>query len=218
MRLLLLDNYDSFTWNLAQYLQELGAETAVELNDRVSVDWVARQRFDALVISPGPGRPADAGISLDLVRAVAGRTPLLGVCLGHQAIAQAFGAAIVQAPTLMHGKTSPIVHDGRELFRGLPSPFEATRYHSLTVDASTLPPELVVTARTPEGVVMGLAHRSVPLFGVQFHPESILTLQGKQLLENYLQIAARWVHVPVSAMASARAAVPRLPVASNDGT
>jgi len=175
VRLLLLDNYDSFTWNLAQYLEELGAHLDVRLNDRVDVGWVAQQRFDALVISPGPGRPEDAGISLELVRAAAGRTPLLGVCLGHQAIAQAHGAAIVPAPTLMHGKTSTIVHAGRGLFGGMPPRFEATRYHSLVVDPRTLPPEIAVTARTPDGVVMGLEHRSAPLFGVQFHPESILT-------------------------------------------
>jgi len=192
VRLLLLDNYDSFTWNLAQYLEELGAHLDVRLNDRVDVGWVAQQRFDALVISPGPGRPEDAGISLELVRAAAGRTPLLGVCLGHQAIAQAHGAEIVPAPTLMHGKTSTIVHAGRGLFGGMPPRFEATRYHSLVVDPRTLPPEIAVTARTPDGVVMGLEHRSAPLFGVQFHPESILTPQGKRLLGNFLTLVARW--------------------------
>ena len=192
MRLLLLDNYDSFTWNLAQYLQELGADVDVRLNDRVDLDWIAHRRFDAVVISPGPGRPEAAGISRELVRAAAGRTPLLGVCLGHQAIAQAYGATIVPAPTLMHGKTSAIVHEGRGLFRGMPPRFEATRYHSLVVDPQTLPSEISVTARTLDGVVMGLQHRSAALFGVQFHPESVLTPDGKQLLANFLTLVARW--------------------------
>jgi anthranilate synthase/aminodeoxychorismate synthase-like glutamine amidotransferase len=192
VRLLLLDNYDSFTWNLVQYLEELGARVRVELNDRIDIAWVGERAFDAIVISPGPGRPEEAGISLSLVEAVAGRTPLLGVCLGHQVLAQSFGARIVQAPTLMHGKTSPIVHDGRGLFRDMSPCFEATRYHSLVVDPDTLHTDFEVTARTPEGVVMAIEHRCFPLYGVQFHPESILTREGKQLLSNFLALTESW--------------------------
>ena len=189
-RLLLLDNYDSFTWNLAQYLQELGADVRVVLNDQFSVDWIAEQAFDGVVISPGPGRPEDAGISLALILALAGRVPILGVCLGHQAIAQAYGARIVQAPTLMHGKTSRIEHDGTGLFRGLAQPFEATRYHSLVVEPASLSDEFDVTARSADGVIMGIRHRTLPLWGVQFHPESVLTLEGKALLANFLSLAS----------------------------
>ncbi len=191
-RLLLLDNYDSFTWNLVQYLEELGARVRVELNDRVSAAWVAERRFEAVVISPGPGCPDDAGISLELVESLAGRTPLLGVCLGHQAIAQAFGARIVRAPLLVHGKTSTILHDGLGLFSGLPARFEATRYHSLVIDPATLAADLRITARTPEEVIMAIQHCRMPLYGVQFHPESILTVQGKGLLNNFLSLATRW--------------------------
>jgi anthranilate synthase/aminodeoxychorismate synthase-like glutamine amidotransferase len=187
-RLLLLDNYDSFTWNLAQYLAELGAELEVKLNDRVEVSWCVEQAFDAVLISPGPGRPERAGITLELIRAIAGELPLLGVCLGHQAIAQVYGARIVHAPTLMHGKTSSIVHDGKGIFAGLPQSFEATRYHSLVVDESTLNGDFEITARTPEGVIMGIEHRRLPLFGVQFHPESVLTHEGKHLLGNFLAL------------------------------
>jgi len=186
LRLLLLDNYDSFTWNLAQYLAELGASPHVKLNDEVDVAWCIDQVFDGIVISPGPGRPEQAGISIDLVRAAAGRVPLLGVCLGHQVIACAWGAEIVRAPTLMHGKTSSIVHPGRGLFAGLEPSFEATRYHSLVVDEATLDGEFEVTARTPEGVIMAIAHRTLPVYGVQFHPESILTKEGKKLLHNFV--------------------------------
>jgi len=187
---LLLDNYDSFTWNLAQYLAELGAEVDVRLNDEVGVDWCTARGFEALVVSPGPGRPEQAGISLDLIRAAAARRiPLLGVCLGHQALAQAFGARIVHAPTLMHGKTSPILHDGQGIFAGLTPGFAATRYHSLAVDEATLDPRLAVTARTQDGVIMGLEHRQLPLYGVQFHPESVLTVEGKRLLGNFLGLA-----------------------------
>ena len=188
MRVLLIHNYDSFTWNLAQYLEELGVDLAVRLNDALSVDGALTHGADAIMISPGPGRPEESGITLELVRRCAGRMPLLGVCLGHQAIAQSFGAEIVQAPTLMHGKTSPIEHDGEGLFAGLPNPFDATRYHSLVVDPPTLPDSLVVTATTAEGVIMGLRHRSWPLWGVQFHPESILTPAGKPLLGNFLSL------------------------------
>lgn len=190
MRLLLLDNYDSFTWNLAQYLQELGSEVRVVLNDRIAADDISARDVDGIVISPGPGRPDDAGVTLDVVRSLAGRIPILGVCLGHQAIAQAFGARIVQAPTLMHGKTSQIDHEGRGLFRGLPRPFEATRYHSLVVDPQSLGDEFEVTARSAD-VIMGIRHRGLALWGVQFHPESVLTLAGKALLRNFLSLAAK---------------------------
>ena len=186
MRLLLLDNYDSFTWNLAQYFAELGAPPLVKLNDEVDVEWCRDQAFDGIVVSPGPGRPEQAGISMDLVRAVAGRVPLLGVCLGHQTIARVWGAEIVRAPTLMHGKTSVVVHDGRGLFAGLEPDFEATRYHSLVIDEATLDDEFQVTARTPEGVIMAITHRTLAIDGVQFHPESILTKEGKRLLRNWI--------------------------------
>lgn len=185
-RILLIDNYDSFTWNLAQYFQELGAELEVRYNDELPVERALARSDDAIVISPGPGRPESAGICLDLVRALGRDRPLLGVCLGHQVLAQAYGARIVEAPTLMHGKTSPIVHDRTGLFAGLPSSFEATRYHSLVVDEATLHSDFEVTARTPEGVVMAIRHRSRPLYGVQFHPESIMTRHGKGLLANFL--------------------------------
>jgi anthranilate synthase/aminodeoxychorismate synthase-like glutamine amidotransferase len=191
LKLLLLDNHDSFTWNLAQYLQELGAELRVELNDAIEVAGVLQGGFDGVVLSPGPGRPEGAGICLELVRAVAGRLPLLGVCLGHQALAQAYGARIVEAAAPMHGKTSVVVHDGRGLFRGLPQGFEATRYHSLVVDPRALAPAFKITARTPDGVIMAIRHRELPLWGVQFHPESVLTRAGKPLLANFLELAGR---------------------------
>ena len=187
-RLLLLDNYDSFTWNLAQYLQELGAQLEVVLNDQVDVAWVLGRGFDGVVISPGPGRPESAGITLELIGAVAGRMPLLGVCLGHQAIAQSYGARIVAAPTLMHGKTSTIQHDGSGVFEGIERPFEATRYHSLVVDPASLSDEFRVNARTSDRVIMGIAHRRHEMHGVQFHPESILTREGKRLLGNFLSL------------------------------
>ena len=192
LRLLLLDNYDSFTYNLAQYLEELGAGVEVVRNDRITIDQVKAAAFDAIVISPGPGRPEEAGISVKLVRETFGRTPLLGVCLGHQAIGYAYGARVVPAPTLMHGKTSPIVHDGRTLFAGLENPFEATRYHSLVVEEASLPEELSVSARTPDGVLMGLRHREHAQEGVQFHPESVLTVAGKRLLANFLEGVSTW--------------------------
>jgi len=187
-RLLLLDNYDSFTWNLAQYLRELGAKVEVVLNDRIDAGQALTGRYDAVVISPGPGRPEGAGVSLELIARVAGEMPLLGVCLGHQAIGVAFGASIVRAPVPMHGKTSWIDHDGSGLFRGLPCPFEATRYHSLVIDEATLADDIRVSARSADGVVMGIEHRELPLYGVQFHPESILTVAGKPLLANFLAI------------------------------
>jgi len=190
MNVLLVDNYDSFTWNLYQYLEGAGAHVTVKLNDRVDPGTVLRAGHDAIVISPGPGRPENAGICLDLIREVAGEIPLLGVCLGHQAIAQCFGAKIVEAPTLMHGKTSRITHDGSGVFRGIPPDFEATRYHSLVVDPATLDKAFIVNARTDDGVVMGFRHVAMPLHAVQFHPESILTLAGRRLLENFLELVS----------------------------
>jgi anthranilate synthase/aminodeoxychorismate synthase-like glutamine amidotransferase len=190
-RILLLDNYDSFTWNLVQYLRVLGASVEVVHSDRATVVEVDREGYDAIVLSPGPGRPEDAGISIDLVRCLQGRTPLLGVCLGLQVIGQALGARIVRAPELVHGKTSAIHHDGRTLFEGLPQPFEATRYHSLMIDPTTVPSELEVTAKTADGVVMAIRHRSQPVEGVQFHPESVLTPTGMRLLENFLRPLSR---------------------------
>ena len=185
--LLMIDNYDSFTYNLVQYLGELGAEVRVFRNDALSVDEALALEPERVVISPGPCTPNEAGISLALVAACAGRVPVLGVCLGHQAIGQVFGGRVVRAPRVMHGKTSPIRHDGRTVFRGLPNPFLATRYHSLVVAREGMPSCLEVSAWTDDGIVMGLRHRELPLEGVQFHPESILTSAGKQLLQNFLQ-------------------------------
>jgi len=186
--LLLVDNYDSFTYNLYQYLGELGATTRVVRNDELTAEEALGLRPQLIVISPGPGTPDQAGITLELIRRAAGRVPLLGVCLGHQALGQAFGGRVVRAPTLMHGKTSPIHHDGRTVFAGLPDPFTATRYHSLIVDRDSVPECLEVSAWTVGGIVMGLRHRTLPLEGVQFHPESILTTSGKDLLRNFLQM------------------------------
>jgi anthranilate synthase/aminodeoxychorismate synthase-like glutamine amidotransferase len=185
--LLLIDNYDSFTYNLAQYLGELGAEVRVVRNDALSVDDVAKLAPRRIVVSPGPCTPNEAGISLELIERLAGKFPILGVCLGHQAIGQAFGGQVVRAPKVMHGKTSPILHDGAGLFAGIASPMQATRYHSLVVEPSTLPASLRVTARTAEGEIMALQHATLPVWGVQFHPESILTTDGKQLLRNFLE-------------------------------
>ncbi len=184
-RIVIVDNYDSFTYNLVQYLCELGADCEVVLNDALSADDLIDKKPDGILISPGPCTPDDAGISLAVVRANT-RIPRLGVCLGHQAIGQTFGGKVVRAPRLMHGKTSPILHDGKGLFAGLPSPFEATRYHSLIVDRESFPAALEVTAWTAEGEIMGLRHRDLPIEGVQFHPESILTTCGKDLLRNWL--------------------------------
>jgi anthranilate synthase component II len=189
--LLLIDNYDSFTYNLYQYLGELGAQARVVRNDEISVAEAIALRPQAIVISPGPGTPDEAGISMDLIHAVAGDVPLLGVCLGHQALGQAFGGRIVRAPSLMHGKTSEIHHDGRTVFAGLPLPFTATRYHSLVIAPESLPDCLEVSARTADGVIMGVRHREHPLEGVQFHPESILTTAGKDLLANFLRMTNR---------------------------
>ena len=184
--LLLIDNYDSFTYNLAQYLMELGAEVRVTRNDALTLDEIVRLRPAHLVISPGPGTPDEAGISLAVIRQLAGKLPILGVCLGHQAIGQAFGGRVVRAPRVMHGKTSEVLHEGRGVFRNLPNPLVATRYHSLVVEPETLPACLLVTARTDRGEIMGLEHRELPVFGVQFHPESITTPEGKRLLGNFL--------------------------------
>ena len=185
-RILVLDNYDSFVYNLVQELGELGAAPIVFRNDTIDVEGIRAQRPDAVLISPGPGRPEDGGVSLDAIRSLAGEIPILGVCLGHQCIGQVFGGTVIAAPHLMHGKTSEIHHDGEGLFQGLPNPFVATRYHSLVVDPDSLPRELIVTATSTDGVIMGLRHRELPVEGVQFHPESVLTVSGPALLGNFL--------------------------------
>ena len=184
---LLVDNYDSFTYNLYQYLGELGAEVRVVRNDELTAEAAVSLAPDRIVISPGPGTPDQAGITLDLIRSAAGRIPVLGVCLGHQALGQAFGGDVRRAPKLMHGKTSQIHHDGRGVFAGLPVPFTATRYHSLVVERASVPESLEITAWTDDGIVMGLRHKEHRLEGVQFHPESILTTVGKDLLRNFLE-------------------------------
>jgi len=190
--ILVLDNYDSFTYNLVQYMGELGSRIVVRRNDQTTVDEIEAMHPDRIVISPGPCTPQEAGISIDLIRHFAGRVPLLGVCLGHQAIGAAFGGKVVRAPNLMHGKTSSVEHDGKTIFRDIPSPMTATRYHSLIVEERTLPGELEISAtcRDRDGtrVIMGLRHREVPIEGVQFHPESVLTDQGKQLIRNFLSL------------------------------
>ncbi len=186
VRVLVIDNYDSFVYNLVQELGELGAVPVVHRNDRIDLDGIRAASPDAVLISPGPGRPDGAGITLAVIDGLAGEVPILGVCLGHQAIGQAFGGEVVAAPTLMHGKTSPVHHDGTGLFRSLPDPFVATRYHSLVVEPATLPDVLEVTASTADGVIMGLRHREFPVWGVQFHPESVLTAEGPSLLANFL--------------------------------
>ncbi len=181
-----VDNYDSFTFNLVQYLGDLGASLTVRRNDEVTVREIREMKPDRILISPGPCTPTEAGISVDLIRQMAGTVPILGVCLGHQSIGQAFGGKVVRAPYLMHGKTSLVKHDGRTVFKGLDQDFVATRYHSLIVERESLPPELEVSAWTDDGIIMGLRHRTLPVEGVQFHPESILTASGKQLLANFL--------------------------------
>ena len=185
-RLLMIDNYDSFTYNLVQYLAELGADVEVRRNDAVGLDDVQALAPDGIVISPGPCTPREAGVSVPLIQRFAGQIPILGVCLGHQAIGAAFGGDVVRAPRIMHGKTSPIRHDGTGVFAGLPDRFDATRYHSLVIDPATLPPVLLRNAWTDEDEIMGVRHRSLFVEGVQFHPESILTLEGKRLLGNFL--------------------------------
>jgi para-aminobenzoate synthetase component II len=187
-RILVVDNYDSFVYNLVQYLAQLGADVEVRRNDAVTPEELTALSVDGVLISPGPGTPQDAGVSMAMVRACADRAlPLFGVCLGHQAIGAVFGADVVRAPELLHGKTSEVEHDGTGVLAGLPSPFTATRYHSLTVEESMLPPEIEVTARTASGVVMALRHRSLPIDGVQFHPESVLTHGGHQMVATWLR-------------------------------
>lgn len=190
--IVVVDNYDSFAYNLVQYLGELGAEVTVYRNDAITAEGIASLRPEAIVISPGPCTPNEAGVSNEVLRELSGRTPILGVCLGHQCIGQCFGGRVGLAPEPVHGKTSRIYHDGRTIYRGLPSPFVATRYHSLVVYEEGLPEVLEVSARNEEGLVMGLRHRTLPVEGVQFHPESILTECGLELLRNFLQLVAHW--------------------------
>jgi para-aminobenzoate synthetase component 2 len=185
-RVVVVDNYDSFTYNLVQYVMSLGVDCDVRLNDRTTSAEIGADAPAGILLSPGPGNPDDAGVTLDVIRDQAGKIPILGVCLGHQSIGQAFGGTVLRAPTLMHGKTSLIEHDGRTIYRGVPSPFEATRYHSLIVEEKSLPDCLEVTARAPAGEIMGLRHKSLPVEGVQFHPESILTEHGMRLIENWI--------------------------------
>lgn len=185
---LVIDNYDSFTYNLVQYLGELGAAPEVCRNDRITVDEIRELRPERVIISPGPGIPERAGVSVEVVRQLAGHAPILGVCLGHQAIGFAFGGRITRAPYLLHGKTSEICHDARTIFQGLPYRFQATRYHSLIVEKSSLPASLEISATTPDGLIMGLRHREFPVEGVQFHPESVMTEHGKTIIENFLKL------------------------------
>ena len=186
--LLVIDNYDSFTYNLVQYFGELGANVVVHRNDEITLEEIEKLSPERIVVSPGPCTPTEAGISCAVIEHFGERKPVLGVCLGHQSIGQVYGGDVVRADRLMHGKTSPILHHGENVFAGLPSPFEATRYHSLIVKRDTLPDCLKITAETAEGEIMGLAHKELPVYGVQFHPESILTSEGKNLLKNFLQL------------------------------
>ena len=185
---LVIDNYDSFTYNLVQYLGELGADPQVYRNDEITIDQISKMNPSHILISPGPGRPESAGISIDVIKEFSGKIPILGVCLGHQAIGYAFGGKIIRAKELMHGKTSMIEHDNREIFRNIENPFEATRYHSLVIERTTIPECLEVTAETKDHEIMGVRHKEFPLWGVQFHPESILTTSGKSILKNFLDI------------------------------
>ena len=186
--ILMIDNFDSFTYNLVQYLGEMGCDLEVRRNDEISIEEIREMAPEKIIISPGPCSPAEAGVSVEVIREFGGQLPILGVCLGHQAIGAALGGRIVRAQSLMHGKTSPISHDGAGVFQNLPSPFEGTRYHSLVIEQESLPPELEVTARTPDGEIMGVRHKSWKLEGVQFHPESILTGEnGRQLLRNFVE-------------------------------
>jgi anthranilate synthase component 2 len=189
---LVIDNYDSFTYNLVHYLGELGADLVVRRNDKITVEEILALDPESIVLSPGPCSPNEAGICLDLVGAVADTIPIFGVCLGHQTIGQVFGGDVVRAPSQMHGKISTISHTGRGVFAGIPQKFKATRYHSLTVDAGSIPPALEVTAEAEDGVVMGLMHRTLPIHSVQFHPESIASEHGHQILRNFLDLAANW--------------------------
>jgi len=186
--ILMIDNYDSFTYNLVQYLGELGQRVKVHRNDALSINDIKKLNPAKIVISPGPGRPEDAGISCEVIRQFSGKIPILGVCLGHQAIGYVFGAKIVGARRLMHGKTSKIYHNKKDIFKGIPNPFLATRYHSLLVDKKSLPDCLEITAFTAENEIMGLKHKAYPVWGVQFHPESILTKSGKQILDNFIKL------------------------------
>jgi anthranilate synthase/aminodeoxychorismate synthase-like glutamine amidotransferase len=206
--ILLIDNYDSFVENLARYLRRLGHPTKTVRNDEVTTEQVLAWQPDAIVLSPGPCTPNEAGCSLDVVRVAAGKIPLLGVCLGHQTIGAAFGGRVVRAPAPVHGRASPILHNGEGIFAGLPSPYKAGRYHSLVVDEPSLPRELEVTARTSDGIVMGLAHRDWSVYGVQFHPESILTEGGYQLLANFLRLAGMNVSVELPGVDDERPPVP----------
>ncbi len=192
--ILMIDNYDSFTYNLVQYMGELGAELEVYRNDRISIDEIEQRAPSKIVISPGPCTPSKAGISKEVVRHFAGKIPLLGVCLGHQSVAEAFGGDIIKARKLMHGKTSMIQHDGKTVFQGLPNPFEATRYHSLVVNRKTLPDCFEITAESDDGEIMGIRHKELVIEGVQFHPESILTVYGKDLLKNFIDLPAEKVN------------------------
>jgi anthranilate synthase/aminodeoxychorismate synthase-like glutamine amidotransferase len=189
--ILVIDNYDSFTYNLVQYFGELGEEVIVRRNDKTSISEIESLKPDRICISPGPGTPDDAGISNDLIRHFGPYLPVLGVCLGHQCIGQVFGGEVVRADRLMHGKTSPVMHDGDGVFAGLPNPFEATRYHSLIVRRESFPDELEILAETSEREIMGLRHRQYPIHGVQFHPESIMTIEGKELLSNFLKMEVK---------------------------
>ncbi len=186
--ILVIDNYDSFTYNLVQYFGELGAKIEVRRNDQTTLAEIERMAPERIVISPGPKTPTEAGLCLELIKKFSGRIPILGVCLGHQAIGQAFGGKVVRAPVIMHGKTSSIMHDGKTIFAGLANPFPATRYHSLIVERATLPECLEISATSPDGLIMGLRHESMNVEGVQFHPESVLTEAGKQLLANFLRL------------------------------
>jgi len=186
--ILIIDNYDSFTYNLVQYLGELGAEMRVFRNDKITVEEAVALKPEKVLVSPGPCTPKEAGVSCDIIREFGPRIPLFGVCLGHQAIGDVYGGNVVRADRLMHGKTSPMIHEGKSVFKGLPSPFDATRYHSLLVERKSLPGCLEITAWTAEGEIMGLKHKEHPVHGVQFHPESILTIEGKKLLQNFLDL------------------------------
>jgi anthranilate synthase/aminodeoxychorismate synthase-like glutamine amidotransferase len=192
--ILMIDNYDSFTYNLVQYMGELGAELEVYRNDKITLEEIEQRYPRKIVISPGPCTPAKAGISKDVVRRFAGKIPVLGVCLGHQSVAEAFGGEIIKAKKLMHGKTSMIQHDGKTVFQGLPNPFEATRYHSLVVNRKTLPDCFEITAESDDGEIMGIRHKELAVEGVQFHPESILTIHGKDLLKNFIDLPAEKVN------------------------
>lgn len=186
--ILVIDNYDSFTFNLVQYLGELGAELRVFRNDRITIEEAVALNPEKVLVSPGPCTPKEAGVSCDIIREFGPRMPVFGVCLGHQAIGDVYGGDVVRAERLMHGKTSPIIHEGKSVFKGLPSPFDATRYHSLIIKRETLPDCLEITAWTAEGEIMGIKHKEHPVHGVQFHPESILTVEGKKLLQNFLDL------------------------------